>query len=93
SSAKPTRTVSIEEEIGRVWRRIKKGEIDATIYIESPEVMVRRLSKVVEIFGPERVPYAGPECGLRGFPTYRSAVECLRRVASVVSSFRQNQPR
>jgi len=93
SSPKPTRTTSIEEEIGRVWRRIKKGEVDPTIYIESPEVMKKRLSKVVETFGPERVPYAGPECGLRGFPTYRSAVECLRRVAGVVSSFRQNQPR
>jgi len=93
SSATPTRTVSIEEEMGRVWRRIKRGEVDPTIYIESSEVMMRRLCKVVETFGPERVPYAGPECGLRGFPTYRSAVECLRRVAGVVSSFRQNQPR
>jgi len=92
SSATATRTVSIEEEIGRVWRRIKKGEVDPAIYIESSEVMMRRLSKVVEAFGSERVPYAGPECGLRGFPTYRSAVECLRRVAGVVSSFRQNQP-
>jgi len=40
------------------------------------------LVEMVGRFGIERVPYAGPECGLRGFPTYECALECLRRVSS-----------
>jgi len=50
-----------------------------------------RLRRAVERFG-ERVAYAGPECGLRGFPTYESALECLRRVARAVGPFREGGP-
>jgi len=49
--------------------------------------MKNRLVKVVERFGAERVPYAGPECGLKGYPTYETAIECLRRVSSAIESF------
>jgi len=48
--------------------------------------MRKRLIDVVERFGPERVIYAGPECGLGSFPTYASAVEYLRRVSEAAKS-------
>jgi methionine synthase II (cobalamin-independent) len=48
--------------------------------------MKKRLTKILELFGENRVPYAGPECGLRSFPTYESALECLRRVVESVKA-------
>jgi len=33
--------------------------------------------------------YAGPECGLRGFPNYTCAIECLRRTANATEAFRK----
>jgi methionine synthase II (cobalamin-independent) len=53
-------------------------------FLESVEIMVGRLKKIIERFGERRVLYAGPECGFQSFPTYSSAVECLRRTALAV---------
>lgn len=88
TEVKRTRTLPVEVEVGRVWRMIRRGELDPNVFLEDVDLMRKRLSKVIERFGRERVPYAGPECGLRGFPTYQSAVEYLRRVAEAVSSFK-----
>jgi len=51
-------------------------------------VLRSRLREVVDRFGPERVPYAGPECGLRSFPTYDCAMECLRRASAALKPLR-----
>lgn len=72
---------SINEKIAETWKNLSKSQIDPTIFVEDHELMKERMVKIVEHFGSNRVPYAGPECGLRGFPTYESALECLRRVA------------
>jgi len=69
------------EEIADVWRRIKRGAEDPADYLESEDVMAKRLKKILEFYG-DRVVYAGPECGLRGFPTYEVAIEYLRRASS-----------
>lgn len=74
------------EEIAAVWRRIKRGEEDPVAYLEDERVMIERLRKTVELYG-DRVIYAGPECGLRGFPTYGTALEYLRRVSRSVKAF------
>jgi 5-methyltetrahydropteroyltriglutamate--homocysteine methyltransferase len=79
--------VSVNEKIAEAWKRINRGETDPKIFLENIDVMKRRLAKLVNRFGVERVPYAGPECGLKGFATYESAVECLRRVSSAIESF------
>ena len=47
--------------------------------------MERRLRFIVERFGIENVPYAGPKCGLKGFPNYDSALEVLGRVSEAAS--------
>ena len=77
----------VNERIADVWTGIKHGTVDSEIFLESVDAMKNRLVKVVERFGAERVPYAGPECGLKGYPTYETAIECLRRVSSAIESF------
>jgi 5-methyltetrahydropteroyltriglutamate--homocysteine methyltransferase len=77
----------VNERIADVWTDIKHGRINPEIFLESVDTMKSRLVKVVERFGVERVLYAGPECGLKGYPTYETALECLRRVSSAVKSF------
>jgi 5-methyltetrahydropteroyltriglutamate--homocysteine methyltransferase len=77
----------LNERIADAWADIKHGRINPEIFLETVDLMMSRLVKVAERFGVERVPYAGPECGLKGYPTYETAIECLRRVSSAVESF------
>jgi 5-methyltetrahydropteroyltriglutamate--homocysteine methyltransferase len=79
--------ISVNEKIAEAWTSINRGEISPESFLEDVDVMKMRLAKMVDRFGIERVPYAGPECGLKGFPTYESALECLRRVSSAIESF------
>jgi 5-methyltetrahydropteroyltriglutamate--homocysteine methyltransferase len=77
----------LNERIADAWTDIKHGLINPEIFLESVELMKSRLVKLVERFGVERVLYVGPECGLKGYPTYETALECLRRVSSALKSF------
>ena len=77
----------VNEMIADAWTGIKHGTVDSEVFLESVDTMKSRLVKVVERFGAERVLYAGPECGLKGYPTYENALECLRRVSSAIESF------
>lgn len=77
----------VNERIADAWTGINHGKVDSEIFLESVDAMKNRLVKVVERFGAERVLYAGPECGLKGYPTYENALECLRRVSSAVERF------
>jgi len=73
-----------EELIGETWTNIRHGMVDPLTFLEQESVMRERLRKVVNRFGSERVKYAGPECGLKSFPTYECAMECLRKTASAI---------
>ena len=75
---------SVNQRIAEVWRDITHKELNPKSFLEDEEAMQKRLMKIIEKFGTERVPYAGPECGLRSFPTYESALECLKRVSKTV---------
>lgn len=79
-----SRGVTDKSEIGKRiadrWINIRKGREDPILFLESTEVILNRLKRITDQFA-ERVLYAGPECGLGSFPTYDSAMECLRRVA------------
>jgi len=86
SRQKMTET-AINEKIAEVWTGIKSQKTDPEIFLEDADLMKKRLVEVVERFGVELIPYAGPECGPKGFPTYECALECLRRIASTVKSF------
>jgi 5-methyltetrahydropteroyltriglutamate--homocysteine methyltransferase len=69
------------DAVADVWKKIAKGTLSPEMYLEDVDLMKKRLEDIVERFGVERVAMAGTECGLRGFPTYGSAIECLRRVS------------
>lgn len=77
----------ISQQVGDVWTDIRHGRVDPRDFIESPELLEERLSRIVKRFGEERVPYACPECGLGGWPDYETAIECLNRVSKVVKGF------
>jgi len=78
--------ISVNEKIAETWKSLNNRKIDPIIFLEGVEFMSERLNKTVETFGAGRVLYAGPECGLRGFPTYESALECLKRVSKAAKS-------
>lgn len=83
-----TDEAEISQRVADTWTRIRKGGIDPAIFLESEDVILNRLKRIVHQYG-ERVSYAGPECGLRSFPTYDSAMDCLRRVAHASQQLRK----
>ncbi len=76
--------LSVNQKIAEVWKDITRKKLDSKIFLEDEKTVRKRLIQTIEKFGAERLPYAGPECGLRSFPTYESALECLRRVSKAV---------
>lgn len=83
ASRQKLNNLTLDEAVAETWKKIQKGLVAPEGFLEVTGVMHRRINKIIERFGVERVPFVGPECGLRGFPTYECAVECLRRVAEV----------
>jgi 5-methyltetrahydropteroyltriglutamate--homocysteine methyltransferase len=81
SKTTKTKNAEVTDRISEVWTEIRQGRIDPKVFIEKTEIMKKRLRKIVQKFGQDRVIYSGPECGLRSFPTYDSGIECLRRVS------------
>lgn len=78
----------LNEMVADAWTDIKHERVNPDSYLETVGTMKRRLVNVVDRFGAERVLYAGPECGLKGYPTYETAMECLRRVSVAVNSYK-----
>jgi len=81
-----TRESSLNEKTGDLWNRILKYSLDPLQFLEDIDLMKKRLKTITRILGSDRVPYAGPECGLKGFPGITSATELLRRVAVAAHS-------
>ena len=78
------RAAETPEDTGLLWEKIRRGETDPSTYLESAQVISNRLNKSLKLFSEENVPYAGPECGLGGFPTYECAVQYLEKISQVV---------
>lgn len=72
--------------VANAWKRIHKQTLNPETFLESVGTMKKRLVKTLERFGRTKVTLAGPECGLRGFPTYASAIQCLRRASEAVKN-------
>ena len=75
------------QQVADKWREINNKVVDPNIFLETSELMLARLRKIINYFGLEYVQYAGPECGLKSFPTYESSIECLRRISRAVDVF------
>ncbi|MEJ2272535.1 MAG: hypothetical protein P8X91_08690 [Candidatus Bathyarchaeota archaeon] len=73
----------INQKIANTWNLIKNGKIDPLQFLETQKIMEHRLVDLIDRFGSERILYLGPECGLKGYPSYENALECLRRVSSL----------
>ena len=78
----------LNERVADAWTDIKHERVNPDSFLETVDTMKRRLANVVDRFGAERVLYAGPECGLKGYPTYKTAMECLRRVSVAINSYK-----
>ena len=85
-SQKQVNALTIGDQVAEAWKDIKSGKTKPETFLDSVRQMKNRLTKIIENFGAERVPYAGPECGLKGFPTYNCAIECLKRVSEASKS-------
>jgi len=81
--------LAVNQRVAETWKRILNKQLKPEIFLEDVELMRERLIKIVDQFGAERVLYVGPECGLKGFPTYECALECLRRVSEAVKMYRE----
>ncbi|MEJ2280377.1 MAG: hypothetical protein P8X97_00435 [Candidatus Bathyarchaeota archaeon] len=79
----------INQEIANTWSFIQKGKIDPIQFLETSKIMEKRLFEIIGRFGPERVQYSGPECGLKGYPTYETALECLRRISTTTKNLKK----
>ena len=77
----------LQEGLAEVWRNIRGGKTDPLLFLEDKETMEARLADVVSRFCEEHVPYAGPECGLRSFPSVNAALTCLSRLSQAVKDF------
>ncbi len=86
TSKRETNNLTLNEQVGETWKNITEKRLDPNVFVENVEQMKKRLVDVAEFFGENRVPYAGPECGLKGFPSSGSAMECLKRVGKAVKS-------
>lgn len=78
--------IIINEKLGETWKNIKNGRVNPAIFLESTDLMRKRLIKLIKNFGENRILYSVPECGLKSFPTYECALECLRRVAEATKA-------
>jgi len=86
SAPQGTGGTAVNEKIGETWKNIKNEKEDPMVYLESTDSMKKRLTRLIEAFGKNRILYSGPECGLRSFPTCECALECLRRVANATKA-------
>ena len=75
---------AVNKRVSEVWKEINNLKLDPNVFLEDVDLIKKRLIKTLNRFGEERVLYAGPECGLKGFPTYECALECLRRVSKAM---------
>ncbi|MFW9912747.1 MAG: hypothetical protein ACFFEU_09760 [Candidatus Thorarchaeota archaeon] len=49
-------------DLKAAWDEIKRG--DYANYLQNPTEMKRHLDETLQLYGSDRVPFAGPECGL-----------------------------
>lgn len=77
--------IAINEKVAETWKNLKTKKLDPTTYLDTVDEMKQRLKQTIKRFGENRIPYAGTECGTWSFPTYKSAIEYLRRVSEATS--------
>ena len=87
---KENEEININQKLGKIWGEIKNNTQDPAVYLENAEIMQKRLLKILDQIGSEKIIYAGPECGLKSFPTYETALKCLKTNAEAVTNLSTN---
>jgi len=64
--------------------------VEAVRVLESQEIIGKRLRHVHKLFG-SRLMYAGPDCGLGGWPSQEAAYQLLRNCADAVNGFNKTE--
>ncbi|MHA2072020.1 MAG: hypothetical protein ACW985_09580 [Candidatus Thorarchaeota archaeon] len=76
-----------DADLKSAWNEIKNGDFER--YLQKPDEMKRYLDEYLQLYGSDRVPFAGPECGV-GPWDWRHGAEMalsnLRTVRSVLHS-------
>ncbi len=78
-----------DEDVKDAWQRILSGNYEK--YLQSENEMIHHLQENINLFGVERVPFAGPECGLGPWDWKygkNMAVKTLERLQNVIASYR-----
>lgn len=78
--------IKILEKIAEIWKRIKNAELDPSSFLESSDIMEKRLIDTIQKFGKNRILYAGPECGLKSFPSYKCAMDNFKINSQAISN-------
>ena len=83
-------TISQSTDIKAAWQEIFSGNYMK--YIQPAKEMEKHLQTNVDLYGAERVPFAGPECGLGPWDWENGtsmAITTLERMKETVSKFNQ----
>ncbi|MHA1904316.1 MAG: hypothetical protein ACXADL_09235 [Candidatus Thorarchaeota archaeon] len=55
-------TISKDDDVKAAWKEIYSGNYER--YLQSADETVKHLKQSIDLYGIERIPFAGPECGL-----------------------------
>ena len=75
-------------DVKAAWQEIFSGNYEG--YLQSESEMEKHLQTNIELYGPERVPFAGPECGLGPWDWSNGsemAIATLERMRNTVHKF------
>ncbi|UCE11504.1 MAG: hypothetical protein JSW61_06115 [Candidatus Thorarchaeota archaeon] len=81
-------TIDKGEDVKAAWQRILSGDFQS--YLQSVQEMEKYLRENIKLYGVERVPFAGPECGLGPWDWKNGeamALLTLKRMSSLLRDF------
>ncbi len=76
-----------DADLKAAWNEIEDGNFEK--YLQTQSEMKRLLDEFLQLYGPDRVPFAGPECGVGPWDWKNGAemaLSNLRTVKSIVST-------
>ncbi|MBD3229034.1 MAG: hypothetical protein GF329_12665 [Candidatus Lokiarchaeota archaeon] len=78
--------IKILEKIAEIWKEINNKRLDPSNFLENADLLEKRLIKNIDTFGKNRILYAGPECGLKSFPSYKCAMDYFKINSRTISN-------
>lgn len=85
-------TIPPGADLKSAWTEIQSGNYSP--YLQSKSDMLAHLKTAMKQYGPDRIPFAGPECGLGSWDWKNGntmALTSLKRLCEVVTEFNQTR--